>query len=123
MTTVPLYDSLCAGAPSPISDGEAFDLANHLIQHPYDTFYVRVSGDSMTGSGIFDGDLLIVDRKAEPHHSSIVVAQVGDGFTVKQFQHDERHLRLVPTNPDHLPIEISEDTRIYGVATFAIHRL
>src|ERR1051325_4443825 len=69
-----LYTSVCAGSPSPIDDSEAFDLAAHLITHPCDTFYVRVSGDSMINAGIFDGDILVVDRAVEPHASDIVVA-------------------------------------------------
>jgi DNA polymerase V len=123
MNPAPIYYSVSAGLPSSVSDGEAFDLANHLIKHPNDTFFVRVNGNSMIDSGIFDGDLLIIDRKAEPKPSDIVVAQVDDGFTVKRFRSEKGRLRLVPANSRYSPIDINEDTRICGVATFAIHRL
>ena len=46
-------------------DGK-LDLNEHLIRHPAATFYCRVSGDSMKGTGIFDGDLLIVDQATGP---------------------------------------------------------
>ncbi len=123
MNTAPIFYSVSAGLPSSVSDGETFDLANHLIRHPNDTFYVRVTGDSMVDSGVFDGDLLIVDRSAEPRQSDVVVAQVGDGFTVKRFKREKGQLRLVPANPAYSPIEVTEDARICGVATFAIHKL
>jgi DNA polymerase V len=123
MNTLPLFQSVCAGSPVPIDEIEKFDLASHLIQHPYDTFYVRVIGDSMIESGIYNGDLLVIDRKAEPRHSDIVVAETEDGYTVKTFTREKGHLRLIPSNASYAPVEISETTRICGVAKFAIHRL
>src|SRR6516225_8811 len=56
-----------AGFPSPADDylEGPIDLNELLIRHPAATFFVRVSGDSMTGAGIQDGDLLIVDKAAE----------------------------------------------------------
>lgn len=123
MNTAPLYESVCAGSPFPVDETENFDLANHLTPRPDDAYFVRVIGDSMNDSGIFSGDLLVVDGKAEPHHSDIVIARTSDGFTVKQFTRENGHLRLVPSNPNYAPIEICEDTRICGVARFSIHRL
>lgn len=118
-----LFSSVYAGSPSPIDDGQEFDLAAHLVRHPDKTFYIRVSGQSMIDCGIMDGDILIVDKSAEPQPSDVVVAQVGDGFTVKQFKRESGRLRLVPANPNYKPIEPGEEARICGVATFAIHRL
>lgn len=119
-----LYSYVYAGTPAPAGDeGELFDLARHLIQHPKDTMFVKVSGDSMIEAGVFDGDILIVDRKAEPKASDVVVAQTEDGYTVKRYQRDGGHLRLLPANPSHSPVPVTENTRICGVATFSIHRL
>lgn len=125
MTPTTLLTSACAGSPSPVGDSEDFDLASYLIRHPHDTFYIRVSGDSMRDAGINHGDLLIVDKAIDPRPSDIVVAQVGDGFTVKTYQRELGRLCLVPANPDFKPIDLSghEDARICGVAVFAIHRL
>ena len=121
MNTLP---SVCAGSPTPSVDtGEDFDLARHLLRHPYDSFYVKVVGDSMQDAHICDGDILIVDKSLEPKPSDIVIAQVGDGFTVKTLQREQGRLRLIPANPSHTPVEINEDARICGVATFAIHKL
>lgn len=123
MTPTSLYSTVYAGLPTPIDGGEAFDLAEHLIRHPHDTFYVKVSGDSMSEAGIADGDILIVDRSVEPKPSDVVVASIGDGFTVKRFTREQGRLRLVPANPHYKPIDFDEDARICGVAMFAIHRL
>lgn len=114
---------VCAGSPSPVDDGQIFDMASHLVRHPYDTFYVVVSGDSMIEAGIQHGDILVVDKSLEPKPSDIVVAQTGGGFSVKRFSKDQGRLRLVPANPDYQPIELDEESRICGVATFVIHKL
>ena len=68
-----------AGFPSPAEDyvEGKLDLNEHLIARPAATFIVRVEGDSMTGAGIFCGDLLVVDRSIEARADSIVVAAVG----------------------------------------------
>lgn len=122
MSNAVLYSYVYAGMPAPESDtGELFDLASHLIKHPKDTMFVKVSGDSMIDRHIYDGDILIVDRKAEPRPSDVVVAQTEDGYTVKTFERE--HLRLVPANPNARSIPITENTRICGVATFTIHKL
>lgn len=123
MTPTALYSSVCAGSPSPVDDCQIFDLVAHLVRHPEQTFYVRVSGQSMTECGIQDGDILIVEKSAEPQPSDVVVAQVGDGFTVKRFKRENGHLRLVSASPGYKPIENDEDARICGVVTFSIHRL
>lgn len=110
--------SMCAGSPSP-DKNEDFNLAAHLIERPFDTFYVRVSGSSMNDAGIFDGDILIVDRSIEPKPTDIVVTQIGSDFTIKQFSGEHgHHLRLVASDCVH-----NQEARICGVATFAIHQL
>lgn len=120
-----LFSAVSAGNPHPTDErGELFDLAGHLIQNPGDTFYVKVAGNSMNESGIFDGDILVVDRAVEPRPQDVVVADAGDGqYTVKQFKRERDRLRLVPSNPAYQPIDITEETRVCGVARFTIHRL
>ena len=62
-----------AGFPSPADDyleGE-LDLNELLIQHPAATFYVRLAGDSMVNAGLFDGDILVVDRAVTGEPSGI----------------------------------------------------
>lgn len=122
-TVASIYSSVCAGSPFPIDETEDFDLASYLIQHPADTIFVRVIGNSMIESGIYDNDVLIVDKRAEPRPSDVVIAETDNGYTVKKFTRENGCLRLVPSNPEYAPIEISENTRICGVARFSLHRL
>jgi len=124
MSSVKLYSYVYAGTSAPLGDGgELFDLATHLIRRPKDTMFVKVSGDSMTEVGIQDGDILIVDRARQPRPHDVVIAQTEDGYTVKTYETQNGQLRLVPANPDHTLVSATENTRICGVATFAIHKL
>ena len=110
--------SVAAGFPSPADDyiEGRIDLNEHLIRHPAATFFVRVSGDSMSGAGIQDGDLLIVDRAAEVQNNCIVVARIDDAFTLKRIRTKGRRVFLMPENEAFQPIEIVEgsDFEIWG---------
>ena len=70
-----------AGFPSPADDThETFDIVAHIVRHPEATFFMRVAGDSMIGAGIFDGDLLVIDRSIEAQSGDIVVAVLDEEF-------------------------------------------
>ncbi len=123
---LPLYISgVNAGFPSPAEDYTdlSLDLNEHLIQHPSATFYVYARGDSMIDSGIYDGDLLIVDRALDPVNNSIVIAVVNGDFTVKKIIKKNKKLYLMPNNIKYTPIEVTSDTNfeIWGVVTYTIH--
>ncbi|MBN2857978.1 MAG: translesion error-prone DNA polymerase V autoproteolytic subunit [Candidatus Delongbacteria bacterium] len=127
-TALPFYtEKLSAGFPSPASDymEKALDLNEYLIKNPSATFFVEITGDSMTGAGIHSGDILIVDRSLEAKHNRIVVAVINGDFTVKRLSWQKGKIRLIPENPAYDPIEIKEGTEfeIWGVATSVIHRL
>ncbi|MFH1263206.1 MAG: translesion error-prone DNA polymerase V autoproteolytic subunit [Pseudomonadota bacterium] len=119
--------SVAAGFPSPAEDyiEGKLDLNEHLIKHPAATFFVKVAGDSMTGAGIFDGDLLVVDRSLEAENGSVVLAVVGGEFTVKRLKKGKGGILLLPENPKHRPIEVREgmEFSIWGVVVHVIHRL
>lgn len=107
-----------AGFPSPADDyiEGRIDLNQHLIRHPAATFFVRVSGDSMTGAGIQNGDLLIVDRAAECVSGCIVVARLESEFTLKRVRKEGDRIFLMPENDRYQPIEVTEgsDFEIWG---------
>jgi len=115
-----------AGFPSPADDyiERRLDLNEHLIRHPAATFFVRVTGDSMTGAGISSGDLLVVDRSLEPVDNSVVIAGVDGELTVKRIRKQKGRVYLVPDNDGYEPIEIKEEMNfeIWGVATSVIHK-
>ena len=118
---VPLGDTVIpAGFPSPADDThETFDIVSHIVRHPTATFFMRVAGDSMIGAGIFDGDLLVVDRSIEATSGDIVVAVVNGEFTIKRFQRNGSTIELVPENTKYHKITLSEgmELEIWGVVT------
>ena len=71
--------------PSPADDyiESKLDLNEHLIHRRAATFFVRASGDSMQGVGIYSSDLLVVDRSLEPKDGDIAIAVVNGELTVK----------------------------------------
>jgi len=119
-----LGERISAGYPSPAEDWieGSIDLNVELIKHPSATFLFRVTGQSMIGIGIDEGDLLIVDRSTEPRHRSIVVAIVGPELTVKRLYRRGGVVRLDPENPRFKSIELkdSEELSIWGVVRHTI---
>ena len=124
----PLYaSSVKAGFPSPAEDyaEQHLDLNTHLIAHPAATFFLRVSGDSMMNAGIFNGDLLIVDRSLEPTPGKIVIAAVNGELTVKRLQKTGKRIFLVAENEAYSPIKLtdSDQIQLWGVVTHNVHAL
>ncbi len=119
--TIPIADSvISAGFPSPADDRlEGLDIATYLVRHPESTFFLRVSGESMVGAGIFDGDLLIVDRELEARSGDIVIAVLDGEFTVKRLRRNGDHVELLPENPRYRKITPGRDREleIWGVVT------
>lgn len=77
-----------AGFPSPAMDFEEgeLDIGAYLVRHPAASYWMRVSGRSMEGAGIYDRDLILVDRSLLPMDEDIVVATVAGEITVKRFR-------------------------------------
>ena len=118
---------ISAGFPSPADDflDLSIDLNKELIKHPYATFYGRVSGDSMTGVGLDDGDLLIIDKSLEPQDGKIAVCFIDGEFTVKRIKLDKDSLWLMPENKKYKPIKVTEENEfiIWGVVTSVIKNM
>jgi DNA polymerase V len=116
-----LGDSMVsAGFPSPAEDSyETFDIVSHIVRHPAATFFMRVAGDSMSGAGIFDGDLVIVDRSLEPKSGDIIVAILNGEFTIKRFRRNGSTIELIPENPKYRKIVLNEsmELEVWGVVT------
>jgi DNA polymerase V len=126
----PLPLALChveAGFPSPADDymEGALDLNEHVIKHPSATYFVRASGDSMIGAGIFNGDLLIVDRSLEASSGKVVIAEVDGQLTVKRLLKLNDGFSLQSENSSYPPIELQEGNEVvvWGVVTHVIHDL
>jgi DNA polymerase V len=119
-----ISNGISAGFPSPAADfiDVSIDLNKHLIQHPSATFYARVKGDSMKNAGIFDGDLLIVDKSIEPKNDKIAVCFIDGEFTVKKIKLEKDSCWLVPANDDYQAIKVTADNDfiIWGIVTHVI---
>ncbi|KLV05375.1 peptidase S24 [Photobacterium aquae] len=125
MCAVPLFlDAVKCGFPSP-ADGyqEELDLDSYLIRHPNATFCLRASGHSMEGAGIYDGDLLVVDRVEPVRPGRIVIARIYDEFTCKRLIRKDNAWWLKAENPAYNPFPMPEDSEIFGVVTRNIHNL
>lgn len=119
---LPLFSStVAAGFPSPADDyiEGRLSLDEHLIQHRDSTFFVRAKGNSMTGAGIFDGDLLVVDKSLNPKSGDIVIAVVDGDLTVKRLIQRGDTVTLKPENPKFKEIEFKDGQElvVWGVVT------
>ena len=115
------------GFPSPARDFTegTIDLNEELIPHPNATFIVRARGDSMVGSGIYPGDLLIVDRSIKPQNESIIIAVLDGELSVKILRLKNKRVNLSSSNKNYADVPVSEemDFTIWGVCTNVIHNL
>jgi DNA polymerase V len=121
---LPLYSSkIKAGFPSPADDylESELDINDYLISNPNSTFLVKVSGNSMTGDGIFPGDILAVDKSLEYLENQIIIANLNGEFCVKRYKNKQ----LISSNPDFSPISIGENDSfiIWGVVVGVIRKL
>lgn len=114
-----------AGFPSPAEDyiDAGLDLNDYLVKHPAATFFFKVQGDSMSGIGIFSGDIAIADRAVKPVNNSVVIAAVDGELTLKRLRKANDKCYLVPENPAYAVIEMTPETQlqIWGVVTYVIH--
>ena len=98
------------------------DLNEQLIHNKPATFFMRVSGNSMIGAGIHDGDIAIVDRSIKPNNGKIVIAVVNGDMLIRRLEITQNKIRLVPESKLSA-IEISDfsELKIWGVVTYVIH--
>ena len=119
---VPVIGKVAAGAPilaqENITDHVRID-SFLLGDSPKKVFALKVSGDSMIGDGILDGDYIFVRKQLQAASGEIVVAMIEDEATVKRFFPEGDRIRFQPSNPRMRPIYVSRDefrdTQIIGV--------
>jgi repressor LexA len=108
---VPIVGRVAAGSPiTAIENIEGNVIIDPtFIKKTEDSFALRVKGDSMINAGIFEGDLVIVTPNRNPANGDIVVAMLDDEVTVKTFENKNNKIRLIPSNDNYQPIEITTD--------------
>ena len=119
-----LLCSTPAGFPSPAQDDmeEPIDLGSWLIDHPAASYVMRVSGHSMGGAGVSDGDLVVVSRAVEARPGDIVVALVHGERTMKRLRRRGDRLWLVPEAEGFTAILLDENVEVWGVVVALARR-
>ena len=105
---------------------KGIDLNEQLIRNKPATFFLRVRGSAMTGAGIHDGDLVIVDRSIKAQNGRIVIAILFGEMLIRRFEKSFNKMRLIPETNNLSPIDIDpscEDFGVWGVVTYVIHGL
>ena len=113
-----------AGFPSPADDElfETMNLEQYLVRKPEATYLLRVRGESMVDAGILPGDLVLVERGAEPHDGEIVIAQIDGEWTLKYFRREGNKVYLQPANGRFQPFYPKEELTIAAVVKAVIRK-
>ena len=115
---------VCAGFPSPAEEElrEVISFDEYLVAHPETSFLLSVTGDSMTGAGIMEKDLVIVERGRQPKNGDIILAEVDGNWTMKYLRKKGKTITLEAANPKYPPIVPQEELRIAGVVTALVRK-
>lgn len=120
-------EGVSAGFPSPADDFKELRISidQEVVRNEEATFYARVSGESMQGAGLDDGDLLVIDRSLEPQDNKIAVCFIDGSFTVKRLKVKVNCLYLMPENKNYKPIKVSEEDElvIWGIVTYVVKKV
>ncbi len=126
--SLPLVQSkVQAGFPVPAENyiEDQLDINDIVAANPASTFYVKVKGDSMQDANIHEGDILVVNRSAEPSHGKIVIAIIDGEFTVKQLYSKDNEVKLLAANPEYPDIIFrdEQELNIWGVVSYIIYKV
>lgn len=99
------------------------DLNEQLIRNKPATYFMRVNGNTMTGAGIHNGDVVIVDRSLKPRSGNVVIAVLNGEMLIRRYEEYNRKVRLVPEGVNLAAIDVDPgaDFWVWGVVTYAIH--
>ena len=121
---IPLVGAVAAGFPSPAEEVlcDVLSMDEYLVTRPETSFLLQVSGDSMTGAGIMEGDLVIIEKGREPKSGDIVIAEVDGEWTMKYFRKQGKKIYLEAANPKYPVITPRTELQLGGVVTAVIRK-
>ncbi len=121
---LPLAGLITAGEPiEAIEENEAIAVPANYVVDAMNSYVLKVKGRSMIEDGIFDGDMVVVERKHSPKNGDIVVALLDNAYaTLKRFYREKNHIRLQPANSTMKPIIIKGDINIQGIVRAVIRK-
>lgn len=114
---LPLLGIIKAGFPILADEDKRYmSLDEYLIEDPHSSFLLKVSGDSLSGIGVFDGDIVIIERKKVAIPGDIVLAQIDREWTLKILNRDLKSqiTFLSAANPAYPPFYPQEELQIFG---------
>ncbi len=106
-------------------DRNYLSLEEYLIEDPNKTFLLKVSGDSMIEAGIYEGDIVIIERKKEARPGDIVLAQIDHEWTLKIYQMDKKKniTYLLAANSNYPPFYPHNELLIHGIVKAVVRKL
>ena len=126
---LPFFDvDIVAGFPIPLDNdekGQDIELLRMLCPNPEASYLIRVQGNSMIDAGIYDGDIIIVDKSnRNPSPMEVAVCELNGEYTLKRFERRGEEGWLVPANPSYPEIRVTEEDSfsIWGTVTYIIHK-
>ncbi|MHA4808283.1 LexA family protein [Flavitalea flava] len=121
---IPTANATGFGAAADDYMERGIDLNEQLIRNKPATFFMRVSGDAMTGAGIFNGDVVIVDRSLKAANGKVIIAILNGEMLIRRFEKTFSRIRLLPETDKLSPIDIDlsgAEFSVWGVVTYVIH--
>lgn len=101
---------------------KGIDFNKMLIKNKETTFCLIAGGDSLSGDGIFPGDMLVVDKMCEPYDNSVLIFSIDGEFTMKRLEYRKDYVALISSNPKYDPIIVKEGEELkrWGVLRHVI---
>lgn len=121
---IPLVGNVAAGLPVSAEENmhDVVSMDEYLVKKPDSSFLLRVTGDSMIGAGIMEGDLVVVEQDRQPKNGDIVLAEVDGQWTMKYFRKQGGEVILEAANPAYPIIHPREELKIGGVITASVRK-
>ncbi len=122
---VPTANATGFGAAADDYMERGIDLNEQLIRNKPATFFMKVSGNSMIDAGIYEGDIVIVDKSIKPVNGKIVIAVIDGEMLIRRYQKTLNKLLLIPETHKLSTIDVSEfnDFKVWGVVIHLIRSL
>lgn len=122
---IPILGQVRAGFPSPAEEEstDEITLDEWIIQDHSSTFMITMKDDSLNGSGIMKGDVLLLNRGKQPKNYDIIVATVDEDFTIRHYLKKGPRVFLLPANKNFFPISPRYELKVEGVVYCVIRKI
>ncbi|MEI6532411.1 MAG: transcriptional repressor LexA [Candidatus Roizmanbacteria bacterium] len=121
--SLPLLGLVKAGFPIIAEENKSYlTIDEYLIEDPKESFLLKVSGDSMVGAGIFEGDIVIINKRKDARSGQVVLAQIDQEWTLKILRKDNGKPYLEAANPNYPELHPKKDLEIYGVVRGVVRK-